>query len=287
MTDKERIESQDKKTRQFDKESSAAMEETSGAAQSKQADINRVIADQDKQVHASDAFAGWQKKMERLQVRAGKRNIVNTYVWDGDGGLRIEAQSFASTVEHSIGGSFALNAGIGGFGEFSVFGANTELTSHHSINMTLTGSKQEMRSKGFELNVDLGGLEHRGITNYDDNPIMPGEKVDRYRFMSFFLEGSTQHFQDFFNYVVDPEWLSSNDEEARALRQTQAGKPNKTWRVLHRVTYVERPALMGFSRDLRNLRADAEINEAQALANRMKALEDRLAEILDLLQNPK
>lgn len=287
MTDREKIEAQDKKTNQFEKEGSAAMEETSSAAGSKQADIKRVIADQDKQVHASDAFAGWQKKMERLQVRAGKRNIVNTYIWDGDGGLRIEAQSFASTVEHSIGGSFAMNAGIGGFGEFSVMGANAELMSHHSINMTLTGSKQEMRSKGFELNVDLGGLEHRGITNYDDKPILPGEKVDRYRFMSFFLEGSTQHFQDFFNYVVDPEWLASNDEEARALRQTQAGKPNKTWRVLHRVTYVERPALMGFGRDLRNLRAAPEATETQVLANRIKALEDRLAEILDLLQNPK
>jgi hypothetical protein len=49
------------------------------------------------------------------------------------------------------------------------------------------------------------------------------------------------HFNDFFSYVVDPEWLASNSEEARALRQAR-GKANKTWRVLHRVTYVERPA---------------------------------------------
>jgi hypothetical protein len=27
------------------------------------------------------------------------------------------------------------------------------------------------------------------------------------------------------------------------LRQARTAKPNKTWRVLHRVTYVERPAL--------------------------------------------
>jgi hypothetical protein len=48
--------------------------------------------------------------------------------------------------------------------------------------------------------------------------------------------------------VVDPEWLASNDEEARALRQTQNALPNQVWHVLHRVTYVERPALMGFGR---------------------------------------
>jgi hypothetical protein len=65
------------------------------------------------------------------------------------------------------------------------------------------------------------------------------------------LELTTDHFHDFFNTVVDPEWLHGNDEEARALRQTMTGRANKVWRVLHRVTYVERPALMGFGRDLR------------------------------------
>ncbi len=68
---------------------------------------------------------------------------------------------------------------------------------------------------------------------------MPGEKVDRYRFMTFYLEGSTDHFSDFFRYRGGPGVADvSNDEEARALRQAHAGKPNKCWRVLHRVTYV-------------------------------------------------
>ena len=58
--------------------------------------------------------------------------------------------------------------------------------------------------------------------------------------MTFYLEGSTDNFDDFFSHVVDPEWLQSNDEEARALRMASA-KTNKCWRVLHRVTYVERP----------------------------------------------
>ena len=45
---------------------------------------------------------------------------------------------------------------------------------------------------------------------------MPGVKVDRYRFMTFYLDGSERNFDEFFNHVVDPEWLASNDEEARA-----------------------------------------------------------------------
>jgi len=106
-------------------------------------------------------------------------------------------------------------------------------------------TKKESRSKGFALNVSVAGVERQGVTDYRDRPLLPGEKVDRYRFMSFYLEGSTNNFNDFFAYVVDPEWLASNDEEARALRQVNTSSPNKTWRVLHRVTYVERPTLMG------------------------------------------
>ncbi|ACB50050.1 hypothetical protein cce_0699 [Crocosphaera subtropica ATCC 51142] len=214
--------------------------------EAKQREIESKIADQEQRTQAIESFANWQKKMEDIQIRAGKRNIVNTYVWDGDGGLRTEAQSFASTVEHSIGGSFSLNAALGAEGNFNALGAAVELTAQATVNLTQTLNKTQARSQGFALNVDLSGVESRNITNHDDHPLFPGQKVDRYRFMSFYLEGNTQHFQDFFNYVVDPEWLASNDEEARALRQIDVSKANKTWRVLHRVTYVERPALMGF-----------------------------------------
>jgi hypothetical protein len=252
----------------------ATVSEKSAATKAKQAEIQSKIGDQEKRVQATNSFAGWQKRMEDLQIRAGKRNIVNTYVWDADGGLRIEAQSFANTVEHTIGSSFGMNAGLGFEGKFGAGGFNAELTAQATVNLTQTMSKTEARSKGFQLNVDLSGLEYKGITDYNDRPILPGEKVDRYRFMSFYLEGSTDNFHDFFNYVVDPEWLRSNDEEARALRETQAGKPNKAWRVLHRVTYVERPALMGFGRDVRKLRAAAAVSDNQALLDKIAKLEE-------------
>lgn len=261
----------------------ARVNRQSQAVERKQAEIAAKIQDQERRTQATESFALWQKKMENIQIRAGKRNIVNNYVWDADGGLRVEEQSFASTVEHSIGGSFSLNAGLGFEGEFGAK-VTVGLSALATVNLTQTLSKTETRSQGFALNIDLSGVESRGITNHDDYPILPGEKVDRYRFMSFYLEGSTHHFYDFFNYVVDPQWLRSNDEEARALRQTMGGRANKTWRVLHRVTYIERPALMGFSRDIRSLAmTEAMPDNAQLLAKieRLEQENQSLAEKLD------
>ncbi|MBD2179955.1 LamG domain-containing protein [Aerosakkonema funiforme] len=277
-------EEQTAKAEEFKAQTAAASQETSSAAKAKQAEIQSKITDQDKQVHAMASFAGWQRNMENIQIRAGKRNIVNTYVWDADGGLRTEAQSFANTVEHTIGGAFTMAAGLGAENEFQM-GFDVELTSQATVNLTQTMSKTESRSKGFELNIDLSGMENKGVTDYNDNPIMPGEKVDRYRFMSFYLEGSTQNFQDFFNYVVDPEWLRSNDEEARALRQAQAGKPNKAWRVLHRVTYVERPSLMGFGRDVRQLKVrDENVGIGKVIVDVAK-LQQKVDQILEWISS--
>ncbi len=245
------------------------------AGEQRQADIAKAHADLSARANASDSFASWQIKMENLQVRAGKRNIVNTYVWDGDGGFHAEEQQFASTVEHSIGGSFDFGFGIGGEGAFAVSGVAVGLTGMASVNMTQTMHKTERSSKGMELHVDLSGVESRGITDYRDYPMLPGEKVDRYRFMSFFLENSANHWHDFFNYVIDPEWLTSNDEEARALRQAQSARPNKVWRVLHRVTYVERPALMGFGR--RVVKRDEAADDIRALRDQLTDLQGKVA----------
>jgi hypothetical protein len=101
--------------------------------------------------------------------------------------------------------------------------------------------------------------------------------------MSFYLEGNTQHFHDFFNYVVDPEWLASNDEEARALRQIDLNKPNKTWRVLHRVTYVERPALMGFGQKRQPLPSEPTANHLHLQAKIEQLTQDNreLAQKID------
>jgi hypothetical protein len=68
-----------------------------------------------------------------------------------------------------------------------VGGVGVELTAQATFHMTQTMTKTERRSRGFALTVDLSGVEQIGITDYNDNPLVPGEKVDRYRFMSFYL----------------------------------------------------------------------------------------------------
>ena len=259
----------------------ANVERQSQAVEEKRKKIDSLLADNDKRTHAQAKLQSWQKKMEDIQIRAGKRNIVNNYVWDADGGMRSESQSFANVAEHTIGGSFSMITAGGGEGKFQA-GVEVELKAQVTGKLSQTMAKTERHSQGFSLDVDLSGVESVGITDHDDYPLMPGVKVDRYRFMSFYLEGSTRNFNDFFDYVVDPEWLISNDEEARALRQAQ-GKANKTWRVMHRVTYVERPALMGFGRDLRQLKVEEEVPDGKKMMAEIEELKIRNQEMVDKL----
>jgi hypothetical protein len=217
-------------------------------AAKRQAEISAKLSSLEGRVRAGAAFADWQLRMENIQRKAGKRNIVNTYVWDGDGGMRAEEQSFASTIEHSINTELSHGGGGGASTDTAVFSFKFSLSLVGSRSKVEGSSKTLGLARSLELTVDLSGVDKRGITDLRGAPRFPGEKVDRYRFMSFYLEGSTEHFDDFFSYVVDPEWLMSGDEEARALRQARSAKPNKCWRVLHRVTYVERPALVDLRR---------------------------------------
>jgi competence ComEA-like helix-hairpin-helix protein len=260
------------------------------AAKDREAQIVKAFGLFDKQVEAADAFAAWQRRMERLQIRAAKRNIVNAYVWDADGGMRFEEQSFADTIEHTLGGSFSYNASRGLDLNVTVAGFKFELQAMATLELTQSMTKTQAASRSFDLNVRLDGVERKGVTDAEDRPVLPGEKVDRYRFMSFYLEGDTNHFHDFFSTVVDPEWLLSNDEEARALRQVAQGRPNKAWRVLHRVTYVERPALMGFGRDLRQTdelsQASREVfNYFDAIEQGNGDIQDRIDELAEQLDN--
>ncbi len=265
--------------------------EAKSEADKRQAEIEAKHGSLEGQVRARAAFADWQLRMASIQTKAGKRNIVNTYVWDGDGGLRTEEQSFASTIEHSISTEASHSGGAGASAEAAIVGFKFSLSLVGSGSKVDASSKTLSTSESLQLGVDLSGVEKRGIADLQDNPLAAGEKVDRYRFMTFYLEGSTDHFSDFFSYVVDPEWLLSNDEEARALRQARAAKPNKCWRVLHRVTYVERPALMGFGRDARALYTGSAVvdyfaeleSKQQALDVRLGSIEEKLAAILDRL----
>ncbi|MFY0539070.1 hypothetical protein [Nannocystis pusilla] len=258
-------------------------DEYEGRAAERRAQIEQAFADREQLFTANRGLEQWQSRMEDLRIRAGKRNIVNTYVWDANGGLHTEQQQFANSVQHNIGSSASVNFNFGLEAKFFIGVKGVELTTMATMQMSQTLSKTVTNNRGFGLGVSLSGVESRGVTDHKDRPLVPGEKVGRYRFMSFYLEGATQHFDDFFAYVVDPEWLSGNSENARALRDTR-GRTNKAWRVLHRVTYVERPALANFGADLRPLPAAP---AAPTVDKRVESLEQKVDLMLKLLQAPK
>jgi hypothetical protein len=67
----------------------------------------------------------------------------------------------------------------------------------------------------------------------------PG-KVKQFRSYEFFLQPTQENADNFWNQVVDPVWLANSQEaDAQALRSAQQ-QNSIPWRILHRVTYVER-----------------------------------------------
>ena len=180
-----------------------------------------------------------EKKLDDTVSGTPMNNLVNTYVWDGDGGLRAESQTLATSWTNVIGGGWSFEISLG-HESVTTFLWTLELSLTASFSIRHTYTTTTTGSRAIELNVTVDG-ENKGITDNRDRPLVPGEKVDRYRFMSFALEPATAHFDDFFARVVDPEWLAGTSAEAYALRQIDRRRPNQTWRVLHRVTSVERP----------------------------------------------
>ncbi len=120
----DQIEDLEEEVKELEEQKQELMEEDQDAnkadVEQRQKEIEAVHSDLSAREHASTSFAAWQRTMESLQVRAGKRNIVNTYIWDADGGFHAEQQQFASTIEHSIGGSFDLSIALGGRAEVAI-----------------------------------------------------------------------------------------------------------------------------------------------------------------------
>ncbi len=195
-----------------------------------------------------------------------KRNLVNSYVWTAGGGLFAETQESMDMYQEQSGGSYAFQGMHGlsttlGF-EISGVGLRMELDALIGGHVNLTVTKDKESQTSFGLNVEIDSVEsdlylrdEQGKIVMDDSTIvdpdsahavrklkpklMPG-RVDAYRFMSFYLEPESDHFDTFFNRVVDPIWLAqSDDPNAVALREAQQ-RENNCWRIMHRVTYVSR-----------------------------------------------
>lgn len=208
---------------------------------------------------AGDLATG--RSLEKLPRRE-KRNLVNTYVWTADGGLFAETEETMDVLQETVGGSYAFTGLAGGnlSVDFAVMTARLkfEMTAMFGGHLNLTVQKTAESERSFGLNIDIGAIESDinqrtagGALILEPDPSgglrpkrEPG-KVDAYRFMSFYLEPRSDHFDTFFNQVVDPIWLEQSDEpNAQALREArsfrQDGRKPACWRVMHRVTFVSR-----------------------------------------------
>jgi hypothetical protein len=179
-----------------------------------------------------------------------KRSIVNTYVWTAAGGLHSEqtelvdsySESFSniSASDSSDGLSFDLSAAfiVGLYGEFdALFSTSLEVMS--------LKSKESEAGFGLECEFEPDRYLKRPVLDADGTPVgyteddAPG-KVAGYRFMSFFLPPAEANFTTFMTRVIDANWLNNSESaDAAALRDATAAT-NGAWRVLHRVTYVNR-----------------------------------------------
>jgi hypothetical protein len=207
---------------------------------------------------AEDFGAAGARLLAKLP-KVTKRNLVNTFVWTAAGGRFAETEETLDLQQESIGGRYASKWGLGLYTDLTLAlfgtGFKLQLDSLFGGHLNLSVTKSEESENTFSVAVGLDGVEgdiflrrEDGSIVIDDsdrrNPVArkwPG-KVDAYRFMTFYLEPKIDHFDSFFDKVVDPIWLEqSDDPNAIALREArQASEKPPCWRVMHRVTYISR-----------------------------------------------
>jgi hypothetical protein len=85
--------------------------------------------------------------------------------------------------------------------------------------------------------MDGAGILGEDLTPQEDSD----GKVDYYKWKTFYLSADSAHFDDFYDRVVDLEWLeTSNSSYATTLRDARS-RANNVWRIRHFVTFVSRP----------------------------------------------
>ncbi|MFJ8470909.1 LamG-like jellyroll fold domain-containing protein [Kitasatospora sp. NPDC094011] len=200
------------------------------------------------------ASGGDAAKARAAGKSAAKRNIVNTYVWTAAGGLFSEVTSTTDQVVQTTAGEYSLTMGAtySSSGTFEAAGIGFDAGYEIAIGggFSLTRRKSKDSSRTFSLDVsakpngDLQKQDSAGNPVFDakSKPVLTPGRVDAYRFMTFYLDTSSDNFEDFYGKVVDPEWLENNPHpHARELAKArQADRKPPCWRVMHRVTYVSR-----------------------------------------------
>ncbi|MHA6757059.1 LamG-like jellyroll fold domain-containing protein [Streptacidiphilus sp. PAMC 29251] len=202
----------------------------------------------------AEAALGTDPGKAREAARSGsRRNIVNTYVWTAAGGFFAETTGTTDQVTETTTGSFTFTGTIGGsFAvSFDVFGAGGKfgMESSYGTGYSVTRSKSKDATRTFSLDVTCTPgrqlQKHDGDTplfDAQDRPVLVPGRVDAYRFMSIYLDTTTDNFEDFYGKVIDPEWLDrGKDPGALALQGArQSDRKPPCWRILHRVTFVSR-----------------------------------------------
>lgn len=198
-----------------------------------------------------------------------RRNLVNTYVWNSDGGLYTEEEQVAIVAEESSGGSYEFVGRGGIYASLSMMtGPEVSLDALWGghIRTLAVKTKDEGTSFGIATKVPGEGFLNVRLPDSDENTTPLGAypvpyssascagKVNQYRFMTFYLAPSKANFDELAS-IVDQDWLqrrgdyaSVADPDAFALREA-LNNPNEVWRVLHRVTYVNRIAAVGQTGD--------------------------------------
>jgi len=219
------------------------------------------------------------------KAQVARRSLVNTYVWNSDGGLYSEEEQFGAVREESGAGSYERVSKDGFYLEasFNIGPADSvEVLFGSRIQTRSMKSRREATSFGLHVAMPGEGFLNKRLPDtapvpppgqypvaYDDASC-PG-KVNQYRFMSFYLAPRKKNFEDF-SSIVDQDWLNRQgayagtfDPDAFALRQALA-YPNLVWRVLHRVTYVNRVPLESDPGEAESLAPDVRRPDAQSIA---------------------
>jgi hypothetical protein len=223
---------------------------------------------------------------DEWKAQIARRSLVNTYVWNSDGGLYSEEEQFGAVREESESGTYEYVARNGLYSELGTLNGPTfslEFMFGSRLVTKAMKSRRDATSFGIHVNMPGEGFLNKRTAALPQGFPEPGQypvaydpdacpgKVNQYRFMSFYLAPRKKNFDDF-RKIVDEAWLDrtkayagSYDPDAFALKQALAN-PNLAWRVLHRVTYVNRVPLDPTHRDAETLSPDIHKPDAQSVA---------------------
>jgi large repetitive protein len=194
---------------------------------------------------------------ERLVERTSqgsisRKGMANTYVWTAAGGMHTEQEQFTDQFTTTFTGGYSVNNQFGPVISFKGTAGPTMMVGGFftldwlaGFKIDITATKARTQANAFGLNVSVIGepalLGNWDGKNYGDKPIVG--KVASYRFLTFYLPPDTSNGSFLMSDILDPVWLQSNEPDAVTLRSANTGNP--AWRILHRVTYVNRipPAL--------------------------------------------